>query len=218
MFIGHFGVGFAAKPVAKSTSLGTLFFAGQFIDLLWPTFLFLGWESVKIVPGATALTPLVFSHYPISHSLLAVTLWSILFGSLYFIIRRRILAAIICIALVSSHWFLDALTHQPDLPIYPNGTIKIGLGLWNYPVAAVLVELVIFLGGLFFYLKSTKPKDKIGTVSLWLLITFLIVVYFGNVFGPPPPSVKAIAWTSQAQWLIVIWGYWVDNHRELKEI
>ena len=96
MFIGHFGVGLAAKPAAKQVSLGTLFLASQFLDLLWPTFLLLGLETVKIAPGATKLTPLEFTHYPISHSLRAVAGWSVLFGAIYFAIRRSILPAVVC--------------------------------------------------------------------------------------------------------------------------
>jgi hypothetical protein len=57
MFIGHFGVGFAAKSVAPKASLGALFLAAQFLDLLWPTFLLLGIEHVRVVPGATVVTP-----------------------------------------------------------------------------------------------------------------------------------------------------------------
>ena len=68
MFIGHFGVGFAAKSVDKKISLGTLFLASQFIDLLWPILLLLGLESVKIESGNTAVTPLNFISYPFSHS------------------------------------------------------------------------------------------------------------------------------------------------------
>ncbi len=75
MFIGHFGVGFGAKTIAPKVSLGSLFLAAQFLDLLWPTFLLLGVEHVRIVAGATAVTPLVFDYYPISHSLLAVWGW-----------------------------------------------------------------------------------------------------------------------------------------------
>ena len=37
MFIGHFGVGFGAESVVPAVSLGTLFLAAQFLDLLWPT-------------------------------------------------------------------------------------------------------------------------------------------------------------------------------------
>ena len=39
MFIGHFGVGFGAKAAAPRLSLGTLFVAAQWVDLLWPTLL-----------------------------------------------------------------------------------------------------------------------------------------------------------------------------------
>lgn len=216
MFIGHFGVGLAAKPAAKQTSLGTLFLAGQFIDLLWPTLLLLGLESVQIVPGATKLIPLEFVHYPISHSLATVVAWSVLFGAVHFVVRRSASPAVVCGALVASHWFLDALTHQPDLLLRPGGTVAVGLGLWNYPVLAVGLELLIFAGGLVLYLQTTRSSDRVGSIGFWSLVAFLLVIYSGNVLGPPPPSVNAIAWTSQAQWLLVAWGYWVDRHRELR--
>ena len=35
MCIGHFGTGFAVKNVVPAISLGTLFLAEQFIDLIW---------------------------------------------------------------------------------------------------------------------------------------------------------------------------------------
>ena len=82
MFIGHFGAGFGAKAIARQVSLGWLFAAAQFVDLLWPTLLLAGVERVRIVPGATAVTPLVFEHYPVSHSLLAVLGWALLVGGL----------------------------------------------------------------------------------------------------------------------------------------
>jgi hypothetical protein len=81
MFIGHFGVGFAAKRVSPRVSLGTAFLAAQFLDLLWPTFLLVGLESVRIAPGATAVTPLIFDHYPISHGLAAVMGWALALGA-----------------------------------------------------------------------------------------------------------------------------------------
>ncbi|QXD17006.1 hypothetical protein GQ464_008755 [Rhodocaloribacter litoris] len=72
MFVGHFGVGMGAKAAAPRPSLGTLFLAAQFIDLLWPTLLLLGLERVEIAPGITRMTPLDFVAYPYTHSLLAV--------------------------------------------------------------------------------------------------------------------------------------------------
>ena len=58
MFLGHFAIGFGAKPLAPRVSLGSLFFAAQWLDLLWPTLLLLGVEQVRVAPGATAVTPL----------------------------------------------------------------------------------------------------------------------------------------------------------------
>jgi len=46
----HFGLGLGAKKAAPSVSLGTLFMASQFADLLWPTLLLLGIERVVVQP------------------------------------------------------------------------------------------------------------------------------------------------------------------------
>jgi hypothetical protein len=197
-------------------SLGNLFLAGQFLDLIWPTLLLLGIEAVKIAPGATKLTPLEFTNYPISHSLLAVAGWSVLFGTINFAIRRSVVPAAVRGSLVASHWFLDALAHQPDLPLSPGGSVRVGLGLWNYPTLAIALESLIFASGMFLYLRATKSSSKVGSIGLWSLVAFLVVVYGGSIFGPPPPSVDAIAWTGQAQWLLVAWGYGVDRHRKLR--
>jgi hypothetical protein len=43
VFLGHFGIGFGAKAAAPRVSLGTLFLAAQFVDLLWPTLLLVIW-------------------------------------------------------------------------------------------------------------------------------------------------------------------------------
>ncbi len=123
MFIGHFALGFAAKKAAPAVSLGTLFLAAQFIDLLWPTLLLLGIERVEIDPGNTVVTPLNFVHYPVSHSLVAVALWACVLAALYMLIRRSVRGALVIGLLVVSHWILDLVTHRPDLPILPGGPV-----------------------------------------------------------------------------------------------
>ena len=214
MFIGHFGLAFGAKKAAPAASLGALFAACQLADLLWPTFLLLGYERVAVQPGVTRFTPLDFVSYPYSHSLLALCGWAVAFGAIYYAIRRaRIPAAVTITLLVVSHWALDYLTHRPDLPLTPNGSDRLGLGLWNSVPGTLAVELTIFVAGLLLYLRETTPRDRIGSLGLWGLVGFLLIVYVGSAFGPPPPTWTAVAWSAQAMWLIVVWGYWVDNHR-----
>ncbi|MBC3788680.1 hypothetical protein [Spirosoma utsteinense] len=82
MFLGHFGVGLAAKPLQPHVSLGTLFLAAQLADLLWPTLLLLDVERVKITPGLLEASPFDFIYYPFSHSLLAQVVLGTLLGGL----------------------------------------------------------------------------------------------------------------------------------------
>lgn len=215
MFIGHFGVGFAAKPVAPRVSLGVLFLAAQFVDLLWPTLLLLGVERVAIAPGATVVTPLDFQHYPVSHSLIAAVAWAVLAGGAALALRVGRRAAIVLALLVLSHWLLDALVHRPDLPLTPFGDARVGLGLWNSLPATLLVELPLFAAGAWLYARATRPRDAAGRWGFWGLVAFLLVIYAGNLFGAPPPNAMAIAWVGQAQWLLVLWAFWLDRHRVL---
>jgi hypothetical protein len=215
MFIGHFGLAFAARRATPRLSLGTAFLAAQFLDLLWPTLLLAGVESVRIEPGATAVTPLLFEHYPRSHSLLMAIAWGVAVGGMYGAVRRnmRMRGGVIVGLLVLSHWLLDFLVHEPDLPLAPGVGTLVGLGLWNSRAGTLLAEVPIFLIGVWLYARSTRALDRIGTFGLLGLVLFLVLVYGGNLSGPPPPSVTAIAWVGQAQWLLVAWAYWVDGHR-----
>jgi len=213
MFIGHFGLAFAARRSTPRLSLGTAFLAAQFLDLLWPTLLLVGAESVRIQPGATAVTPLLFEHYPWSHSLLMTIAWSIAVGVIYGAMRGNLRGAVIVGLLVLSHWLLDALVHEPDLPLAPGVGTLVGLGLWNSRAGTLLAEVPIFLIGVWLYGRGTRALDRIGTFGLVGLVLFLVLVYAANLSGPPPPGVTAIAWVGQAQWLLVAWAYWVDGHR-----
>jgi len=213
MFIGHFGVGFGAKSLAPKVSLGALFLAAQFIDLLWPTLLLLGVERVQIVPGATVVTPLLFEHYPVSHSLAAVFGWAVLVGGIYWLLLRERIGALVVGLLVLSHWGLDAIVHRPDLPLFPGSATLIGMDAWSSLPLTLAIELPLFALGVWLYARASSPKDAVGRWGLVALVVFLLVIYAGNLFGPPPPSAVAIAWVGQLQWLLVIWGYWIDKHR-----
>ncbi|HET8799173.1 MAG TPA: metal-dependent hydrolase [Thermoanaerobaculia bacterium] len=215
MFLGHHAAGLAAKRLAPRVSLGTLFAASMAIDLIWPVMLLLGIESVRIDPGNTAFTPLDFHDYPITHSLLSVIGWGVLFGAIHWMFRRSTRDAFVVGAAVLSHWVLDFLTHRPDLPLWPGGP-RVGLGLWNNVAATIVVESLLFVGGLMLYLRMTRARDRIGSIALWALVIFSAAIYVANVTSPPPPNAEAIAWVGMAAWLFVPWGVWIDRHREAR--
>jgi hypothetical protein len=215
MFVGHFAVAFAAKRAAPTVSLGTWFIACELVDLLWPVFLLMGVESVRIAPGNMAFTPLAFDNYPWTHSLLMGAFWALVMGALFWA-RNRVAAALVAIV-VLSHWFLDAIVHRPDLPLAPGTGVKIGFGLWNSVAGTLALELAMFVIGLGLYLGGSQPVDRIGRYGIWVLVVLLLAAYSGAAFGPPPPSIAAIAWAGILGGLITaVLGYWIDAHRRMK--
>lgn len=186
--------------------------ASVLIDLVWPIFLLLGIETVKIVPGITLVTPLDFEHYPFSHSLVAVAIWALGFGLVYFLWKRNRTGAMVLALLVLSHWVLDLVVHRPDLPLTTGESARVGLGLWNSYFASFLLEFGVFYGGFVFYLMSERPRNRTGLVLAIVAVVLLTAIYLGNVFGPPPPNETAIAIGGLGQWLFVGLFYWLNRN------
>jgi hypothetical protein len=214
MFIGHYALGFAAKRVAPRTSLGTLFAAPTFADLLWPVFLLVGWEEARVVPGPNPFLNLWLDSIPVSHSLFALIAWGLLFAYLYRMRTGYIRGALVVGLLVLSHWVLDFVTHRPDMPFYP-GSVTVGLGLWNSVAGTLIVEGAMFITGLVIYTRATRARDAIGRYGLWALALVLSGSYVGSLFSPPPQDMTALAiFAIVFGWLFVLFGWWVDRHRD----
>lgn len=214
MFIGHFGVAFAAKRAAPRVSVGTMILATCLLDAIWPVLVIAGVERVEVRRGATLMNPLEFVHYPWSHSLVMALLWGALFGTGYWLLRRDSRGALVLGLVVVSHWALDWLMHKPDLPLYPGDAHLHGLGLWNSMPASLGLEFAFFTAGIYLYMSSTRARDRIGTIAFWALVATLVASYLGATFGPLPPSPEAVAYSALIGYLMVAWGWWIDRHRE----
>jgi uncharacterized membrane-anchored protein YitT (DUF2179 family) len=211
MFVGHYGVSFAAKRADRTIPLWVLFIAVQFLDVLWAPFVLLGIEKVRIVPGITATNPLDLYYMPYTHSLVAAIVWSVVGALAYQLLARptALRSSVIVGIAVFSHWVLDFIVHRPDLPLYDN-TAKVGLGLWNSPAIALALEALLLLGGMWLCFHENLSR-AIGTFVFGVLMVVLQVYIF---FGPPPVSDKAIASTaiiSYAVLALVIW--WLQDRK-----
>jgi hypothetical protein len=212
MLAGHFAVAFAAKRLAPRASLATLFVAAQLLDLLWPLFVLLGIERFSIAADGT-VPPLVFDHYPWSHSLLASAGWAALAGGAYAALRRDARGAAVVAALVLSHWLLDLVVHVPDLQLAPGNPARFGLGLWTHPVATFATELAMLAAGAAIYARATRALRRAGSWGCWSLVAFIALLQAGSAFGPPPPDTRAVVWTDLAMWLLVLWAFGCDRAR-----
>lgn len=224
MFLGHFGAAFALKRLEPKLSLGTLFLAVQLPDVLWGAFLLLGWEQVRIDPGYTAVTPLQFTDYPISHSLLGMTAWAAVMAAAYYswptrdTSRHWQAAALVGLA-VLSHFLLDLVVHLPDLPLTGGSPTRLGLGLWNHRVPTLLFELGMLAAGVAVYVALRSTRHPARAARLGGLVAVLVGLYLASFFGPPPPSVTAIAVVDLAGLvLLAAFAGWTDRRATTEEL
>lgn len=215
MFIGHFAVGFAAKKFAPRTSLALLLAAPLFLDILWPIFLALGWEHFRVVPGITRYNAFDLYDFPWSHSLLMSVVWATVFSLIYYRVARYRPGALAVWIGVVSHWVLDWITHIPDMPLYPGGGPRLGLGLWNHVAATMAVEIAMLFAGVWIYASATRARDRIGQYAFLACVLALLVLFIGDRFDTSPPTVSAIVWGGLiAEAVLLVWTWWFDRHRD----
>jgi hypothetical protein len=219
MFIGHAAAGLAARRAHQRVPLVVLLLAPWFLDLLWPVFLLLGWERVRIDPGNTAFSALDFVSYPWSHSLLMALAWGALAGWAWARWRRDRAAGVLVGALVASHWFFDLVVHRADLPLAPGLPWKVGLGLWNSVPGTIALEGGLYVLGVALYAAATRAKNLWGHVALWSLVLALAGIYAADAASAaPPPGPAAIAWTMIVfGFVVAAWAAWIDRTTEPRQ-
>lgn len=210
MFVGHLAVALAARRNAPRASLGWFVTGVLALDLVWPIFLLSGVERVRIVPGATAVTPLVFDFYPWSHSLVMAILWGLLLAGAARLARVHLSAALV-VALVASHWLLDFSSHAPDLPLWPGRSPRFGLGLWDSLPGTLLVEGTMWIAGITLYLRGRPAQPAVRRAAFWSLIVVCTGMWASGPWAPPPPSPAALGWFALVTWLLVPWAAFADG-------
>ncbi|GAO77334.1 MULTISPECIES: hypothetical protein [unclassified Sphingopyxis] len=185
MFIGHFAPALIAAARPKAAGLGTLFVAAQLVDIGFAALLIPGVEAMRIVPGITAMNPMDLHHMPYTHSLLGALIWAKIFGVLVWFATKRKEAAIGAALVVVSHWFIDLIVHIPDLTLYGMPP-KLGLGLWNHPLIAMPLEILLIGGAFLYYMRRTEAPG--GNRRLWVLAALLAFAQAVDWFGPKEPA------------------------------
>ena len=215
MFIGHFAPALIAAVRPGAAGLGTLFVAAQIVDIGFAVLLVPGIEAMRIVPGITAMNPMDLHHMPYTHSLLGTLIWAAAFGAVVGFATRRKAAAIGAALVVASHWFIDLLVHIPDLTLY-GAPPKFGLGLWDHPLIAMPLEIVLIGGAIFYYARRTDAPR--GDGRLWALVGLLLLAQAVDWFGPKAPvySLAIPATMLAAYALIAVAAAWAGAGRRAR--
>ena len=184
MFIGHWAPALAIAARPKAPALGLLFIAAQLVDWAFFGLLIAGVEHMRVTPGISAMNPMDLYHMPYTHSLLGSLLFGGAAAAVIWALTKDRTAALLTGAVVLSHWFLDLLVHVPDLTL-AGSPPKLGVGLWNYPMLEIPLELVITFGALWLYVRAKRPAP----LRVAVLAGVLLLLQAVNWFGPVEPEV-----------------------------
>ena len=216
MFVGHYAASFALKRFEKRASLGVLFLAVQFLDILFFPLVLLGVERMNFVANYTQSTHFELVYMPYSHSLVGSLVWAALAYALFrwVVVRNRSVAFVVALA-VFSHWVLDLVVHTPDLPLAGDASLKLGFGLWNHALATYALEGILLLAGMWVCLRATTAKSPLGEYGMPVFVVFLLLVNSVNIFGPlatDSEAAFAIAGLT-AYFLFAAVAFWLDTQR-----
>jgi hypothetical protein len=213
MFVGHYGVSFAARRVAGRVPLWVWFIATQWMDVVWSVLVLAGIEKLRIIPGFTEANALDLYYMPYTHGLPGSIAVSLVLGAIvaFTASANRATTVLLVAAASFSHWLLDLVVHVPDLPLYDNSA-KVGFGLWRHVAVSFPLELIILGGGAWLYARKTTFASTKSRYVFWTFIAILAMVQVYANFGPPPSSPDAMAVTALALYLVLAClAGWVEH-------
>lgn len=204
MFVGHYGPAYAAKATSKRLPLWLLFFAVQFLDIMWSILVLLGVEKLRIVHGFTASSALDLYYMPYTHGVIGALFLSAVLGCISEMFFRQKGKTFLIVALcVFSHWVLDLIVHVPDLPLIGN-TMKVGFGLWQHRTIALILEFATLFAGIWIYVLRVRSQSKSGNIWLWSVSAAMVIIQLCTVFGIDPTSSKMEAISALTAYLLFI--------------
>jgi membrane-bound metal-dependent hydrolase YbcI (DUF457 family) len=217
MFVGHYGVSFAAKAAERRVPLWLLFIAVQWLDVLWSGLVMLGIEKLRIVPGFTESNPMDLYYMPFTHGLPGALAIAAAFGALAMLFQHDRRAAIFAVlsGAVFSHWLLDLVVHVHDLPLWGD-SFKVGFGLWNHLWIGFPLELATLAFGAAIYARTVPARNRRGNAWLGGFVALLCVVQAIGTFAVQPASPIGEAKTALVFYVILAAAAGVVDRARMK--
>jgi hypothetical protein len=224
MVLGHYAVGIALKRVEPRLSLGMLLLGVNLIDITFGILMLAGVEHARFVPTMAGIYPYELYDFPYSHSMaggIALSLLGFLLYQ-YWPVRTgssRLRPALIFGAAIFSHFLCDIISHRPDLPLFGDGSPRIGMGLYGSMAGSVALEGVLFVLGLYWYQRAVPLSSSIGRPGFVCFIATMLTVYFWTMVDAPlralhypaSPEMKIAILLFLGNLLFVAAGMWLEN-------
>ncbi|OHD53609.1 MAG: hypothetical protein A2Y33_06720 [Spirochaetes bacterium GWF1_51_8] len=152
-FFAHIGTGFALKPAAPKAPVILLITAAMSADLVCFLLMALGVAGESILAW--------------THGLFISGVWALVFGFTSGVILKNARAGVFTGIAVFGHWLIDFITHpmyggdmKPDIPLFLEGSPKVGLGLYGNLAAAIIIDLAVLAAGIALYVHYRLSQAK----------------------------------------------------------
>jgi|SRR5688500_7058286 len=216
--INHAATALVIKRRYPDAPMGWLLVSVQLVELLWVVLNFAGVERTTTEALVASVADIRLAFMPYSHSIatslvMAFLAWLLLEKAL----RRGALAAAVAVGILS-HIVLDLATHTQDIALAPFfGETRLGLGLYDIPPLAFLVEISY---GLLCWLLFRGSKGLLAVIVLFNLanLSFFVASMPGpeSLLADRPTALVAAVAAQIAITLAAVWYFSRERAAELE--
>jgi hypothetical protein len=218
MLVGHVAAALIAKRLQPRLSLGTATVATLIADVLVFSFVLAGIEHVQFRSGAVPGEYFTGDDIALSHSLATSAIWGVVIAAASGWRRTGHRLAAILIALAVSHWILDVVSHQPDMPLAPWLASRIGLAGLTGVGPLMVLEGLLWVSAVALYVSGSRSTNSAGRYVFWGGIASLTYVWYYNAYLPPRITSEEAPIEALILLLLAIgWAFWMNRAREMKE-
>ncbi|NIK77767.1 membrane-bound metal-dependent hydrolase YbcI (DUF457 family) [Paenibacillus castaneae] len=216
MLAGHYSVSYLLKKADSKIKLWQLFLAVQWLDVVWSLFILLGIEKADTQHPLPA-SPIHLTYMPYTHGFLTSLLWSGIAYAVYKAVysgKGNRKSALIIAAAVFSHWLLDLIVHDHDLPMLGN-QYKVGFGVYHSIFWSLFIEFGLLLTGMLIYMRSMKNQETSPSkYGMGLVFAALFLFNMISIWGPHPPNEKVVAIFNLCYYIGFTWIiYILERHK-----
>jgi membrane-bound metal-dependent hydrolase YbcI (DUF457 family) len=163
--INHAATGLIIKKIYPDVPITTILVSVQLIEILWVVLNYLGVERTTTENKVQSVSDVHLEYMPFSHSLASTTVLAAGAWMLFTFGFKEINVGIAVALGICSHLVLDLISHARDIVIAPFlDRRKFGLGLYEKPVVALVVETIYGIFCWWVYGGSTA--------LFWIIVVF----------------------------------------------
>lgn len=210
MLAGHYAPAYLLRVRFPDVPLLALFLAVQASDIIFFILVPLGIERVAVDPAVRGPLGMDLLHMPYTHSFTLTLLYAAIAAGIGTAFRHWRVGVALALA-VLSHWGFDAIVHEPDLPLTPDGARRIGLGLWREASIAYALEIgLVVVSSIWLARRVPSPSAR-----RWIYASaaVLVLIHTRYVLVPPPESPTQLALGAEIVYLVMAAIAWIIDRK-----